>query len=432
MIWDEVVPVEGIEISYRKEGWELHASWPQRGGKHEVVTQVRVDWHGTNPGIVMSTKRVNILSVSAVNQIITVMNRKIGERHDATIDEIVHTMCEDLMRWYKEGKAIDKPDPTKVPEQAGWLMYPIWPAAGATAVAAAPGSYKSFIAEAIGLSLATGTATLHMNTRVPVARQVLYLDWEADADTFASRLGALCRGAGLPEQPWIGYKQMSARLSDVAIGLSEEIGRNHWEAVIIDSMSAAIGGGMVDDDAVNAFWDAVRALQVPALVIAHKSADNIAKKRARFFGSIMSEARVRMAWNAEKSEVTPHVLWECFKDNNTGHIGDKLGWEVELVTTGEGEHRKLTTVGFTGVNPNNIMLTMEQEQQSDTQSDRLLRLLEQQGPMTTSQIAAKLKTSTNQVRSLLSRHDALFSKDQQNRWGVRGSEKRLEPLPDPM
>jgi len=429
--WDEVVPVDGIEILYRKGGWELAASWPQRGGKHEIVTHLRVNWHGVDEGIVMSTKRVNILSTSGVNQVILSMNRKVNEKQNADIAEVVHMMCEDLMRWYQEGKSIANPDPTKVIENAGWLVYPIWPATGATAVAAAPGSYKSFMAEAIALSLATGASVLNRNTTVKNTAQVLYLDWEADADTFAQRLGAICRGAGIEEKPWLGYKQMSARLADVAIGLSEEVVRGGWEAVVIDSMSAAIGGGMVDDDSVNAFWDSIRVLQVPGLVIAHKSAENIAKKKARFFGSIMSEARVRMAWNAEKAEATPHVIWECFKDNNTGHIGNKLGWEVELESAGEKEERSLSTVSFMGVNPSNIMISMDTENTEHTSqvtvAQKITQLIENEGPLTVGGIAARLRISTANVRSQLSRHNELFEKDDRGLWGAAGGR-----LPSPM
>lgn len=424
--WEEIVPVDGIEISYQKEGWELHASWPVRGGKHEIVTQLRVHWHGANPGIVMSTKRINILSSTAVNQIIMTMNRKVDEKHSAEIAEIVHSMCEDLMRWYREGKAIDQPDPTKVVENSGWLVYPIWPATGATAIAAAPGSFKSFMAEALALQLASGATVMQRNTSVRVVRQVLYLDWEANSETFAQRLGALCRGAGIEEKPWLGYKQMSARLADVAIGLGEEISRGHWEAVIVDSMSAAIGGGLVDDDGVNAFWDAVRTLRVPALVVAHKSAENIAKKRARFFGSIMSEARVRMAWNVEKSEGTPHVLWECFKDNNTGHIGDRLGWEIELSSFGEKETRTLSKVSFMGVNPMNIMLTLDESEEAVKAFLEIFELLENKGPMTTAAIAAKLRISTANVREQIGRNDGALSQDHQRRWGIAGV---TQPIP---
>jgi hypothetical protein len=385
---------------------------------------MRVRYHGTEAGLVLSTKRINILSPSAISTVILTMNRAVGEKQSNEIAEIIHEVCEDLMGWYREGKAISTPDPGKARTDHGWLVYPIWPAVGATAVVAAPGSFKSFIAEAIGVQVATGATVLNRNTKVRNPRSVLYLDWEANEETFAERLAAICRGAGLDLKPYLGYKEMSARLADVAIGLAEEIRAHKYEAVIVDSMSASIGGGMVDDDAVNSFWDAIRTMAVPTLVLAHKSAENIQRRRKRFFGSIMSEARVRMAWNAEKATTTNHVVWECFKDNNTGHIKDRLAWEIEIDNTGADDTQQLQKAAFLGVNPNNISLGTSDEperQPVESVADQIAKVLEGEKPMSVGEIAMRTHKSTANVRAQLSRHSDRFDKDSTERWSLVGT-----------
>jgi hypothetical protein len=418
-----VIPVDGVEITYQWDGWEVFASWPQRGSRHEIVSLLRVRYTGMEPRLVMSTKRINLLSSSAVNSIIMSMRKAVPSDDDLRYADLIHAVCEDLIGWYQQGKGISRPDPSKARSNGGWLLYPIWPATGATAVAAAPGSYKSFMAQAIALSVSTQATVLNRNTTLRHHAEVLYLDWEADEGTFAERLAAMCRGAGLEEQPHLGYKQMTARLSDVAISLSEEIMRHKYQAVVIDSMSAAIGAGMVDDDAVNGFWDGVRSLGVPALVLAHKSADSINQRRKRFFGSIMSEARVRMAWNGEKAEDGSAVKWQCFKDNNTGHIGNELAWELDFETIGERDERQLDRISFLGVNPKNVLLDPEEPSgrgDEGTVADMIEALLHEVGAgMTPAGIGSRLNKSSANVRAQLSRHTERFAQDKNGRWWPR-------------
>jgi hypothetical protein len=415
----EVVPVEGIEVLYRHGGWYIEATWPTKGGRNEVVTLMKVEWRGPDPKLVMSTKRINILSSSAVNSVATTMRKAVADIDQPEAEHLLHQVCEDLMGWYKQGGRVSRPHPAKLPENPGWMVYPIWPAAGATAIVAAPGSYKSFAAQAVALSLATGTEVLARNTRIRQEVDTLYLDWESDEHTFTERLAALCQGVDLPLEPYLGYKKMTARLADVAQATADEVRRGGYGAVIIDSMSASIGGGMVDDDTVNAFWDAVRLLDVPALVIAHKSAENISKRKARFFGSVMSEARVRMAWNVEKAEQSEHILWECFKDNNTGQMRKRLAWEVDFLSEGSGEDRQLGAVTFTGVKPHDVLLT-EQDVDGATVATSIVELLDAEGPLSANQIAAKLRKSSSNVRAQLSRHGDKFVKDAaSDRWRNR-------------
>lgn len=399
----------------------MWCSWPHRGSRHEVVTLMRVRYHGTGAGLVLSTKRINVLSASAVNTVILTMNRAINEKQSSEIAEIIHNVCEDLMGWYRAGKAIATPDPAQVKSSHGWMVYPIWPAVGATALVAAPGSYKSLMAEAIGVQVATGATVLNRNTKAREPRRILYLDWEATEGPFAERLAAICRGAGLSLEPYLGYKEMTARLADVAIGLAEEIRAERYEGVIIDSMSAAIGGGLIDDDSVNSFWDGVRTLGVPALALAHKSAENIQRRRKRFFGSIMSEARIRMAWNAETAANSSHVVWECFKDNYTDHYKDKLAWEIEMTSQGVDEEKQLVKASFLGVNPDNV--TIESYDQSERRgpkpvADQIEALLKKRYALSVGEIAMQIHKSTSNVRAVLSRHRTRFYKDSVDRWSL--------------
>jgi hypothetical protein len=401
----EAIDLDGVETHITYQGVTITASWPQRT-RTGIDTNVRIDWTGPNPRLLLSTSRVNLLSTTAKHGLAATLKRAdVG----FDPDPLVHATAEHLIGIYRAGGTTSKPAP-KPRKSGGWLIWPIWPAVGATGVAAAPGSYKSFTAQAIALQLATGAEVLAGNTRTPNTCPVLYLDWEGAEDTFAERSHALQTGMGLDPQPVLHYRHMRTPLVDAAGQVAEEIARNRIGAVIVDSMSAGISGGMVDDDVVNAFWSAVRQLGVPSLVIAHKSDENIRRKRARFFGSVMSEARVRMAWNVETTD-QGQVVWECFKDNHGRSRGSKLAWQAIFDDEGLDEEAWLRSVSFQAISPTNVAVVPE----GSTVSDRMRAVLAD-GPLPQDELALLVGASATTVRTTGNRDKHLFGRDTVGRW----------------
>jgi len=392
-----VVPVDGVDVSYEWRGWRIWASWPVRT-RTDVETTIRVEYVGAaGPQLVLSTTRLKLLSGSALKGLVTEMRRLNIDHED--LNTFVHQLAEDLMGWYRKGQATVYPEPAQR-NGAGWLIYPIWPRAGVTAVAAAGGSYKSFLAQGLALQLATGREVLAGNTRTPrTTTRVLYLDWEADKETFAERLYALTAGADIDPGAHLAYREMRIPLTDAAPGLADEVRSGKFGAVIVDSMSASVGGDLIDASTVNAFYDAVRLLGVPCLVLAHKSAESAKNRSKRFFGSIMSENRVRLAWNAEKSTDGRHLLFEVFKDNNMGVFGSKLAWRISFDHDGEDEDRRLASVTLQGCNPDDVKLASSEK---PTRHDEIEYALHgSDGPLTTGEIAAITGISQASVRAAL-------------------------------
>lgn len=393
-----VVPVDGIEVTYEWAGWKVWAQWPTRAGR-EIQTRIRIHYLGPDPQLVRSTRRLNLESDSGLDKVVMAMRRHRNDDRE-NIDRFVNAMAENLIGWYRQGLATTYPQP-KQRNGAGWLVYPVWSRTGVTAVAAAGGSYKSFIGQALALQLATGREVLTGNTRSPSGSvKTLFCDWEGEEETFAERLYALQHGAGLPVEAALAYKAMRVPLADAAGGLQEEVQRGRFGAVVIDSMSAAAGGDLIDSAVVNGFFDATRLLGVPCLVIAHKSAESVQKRSKRFFGSIMSENRVRLAWNAEKAVDGRTVVWEVFKDNNMGRMGNKLAWNVDI-TQDDGEDHRLEAVAFSGVNPHNVKLASDE---GNTREDQIVYALASAGkPLMPGEIAQQLDMPRGSVGATLSR-----------------------------
>jgi hypothetical protein len=214
----------------------------------------------------------------------------------------------------------------------------------------------------------------------------------------------------------LAYKEMRVPLVDAAAGLSDEIRSGKFGAVVVDSMSASVGGDLIDATHVNGFYDAVRRLGVPALVLAHKSAESAQKRSKRFYGSIMSENRVRLAWNGEKSSDGASVLWEVFKDNNAGVFGSKLAWRVRFGHNGEDETRRLASVTLEGCSTDDVKLESDA---GKTRHDRIKHAL-REGPLSTGEIAAATGIGSASVRAAM--NDAtgkrLFRRTVDGRWEI--------------
>jgi len=414
--FDRVEPVDRVEVTYRVGPWELQCAWPQKFRAGDISTIIRITWLGVDPPrLVLSSTRLNILSGSAKSGVATAMRRIVKDAEGC--DEIINFMAEDLLEWYRQSSTTRKPTPEP---RTGprWLIYPIWPADEGTIVAAATNSFKSMISVAVAAQATLGHEILRGNTRAPKPAPVLYCDWESTEEAFAERLYAILGGAGLPLEPCVAYRgKITIPLADAAEGIADEIGRHGYKGVIIDSLSAAVGGSLVDDELANQFWNAAAILRVPVLVMAHKSDEAIRRGHKRAFGSVMHENRPRMLWNAQREPDSTTVLWEVVSDNNTGRAGYKVAWEVGIDTEGEDDERRLESVTFQAVNPNDVRLAAKE---GDTLADRIGYAIIENGPSTSKELAELVGTSDASVRAQLSRHSEVFTRHPDGtRWDLR-------------
>lgn len=415
--WDTRLPVAGLTVEYESKGLHVECRWPTRASRSAVETIITITDKGAGAVVVPPT-RMNLLSSSARDGLLRGVQGE-GREH---MKRLLDAVWLDLYNIYREQRPTTRPDPTRANGKVDWLLYPIWPATGSTGIAAAPGSFKSWTGQAIALSVATGKEVLTRNTTPPKAPgEVLYLDWESDERTFASRLRNLCFGAQVELEPWVPYREMRAPLVDAAADLADEIAEQHYRGVVVDSLSAGIGGTMVDDERSNLFWDAVRVLGVPVLVIAHKSAQAGRERSARFFGSVMHEARVRVAWNVERSPDTANVRWECFKDNATGHVGKRLAWAWEMHHGSADDPDELMAVTATGMNPNAVDLAPPPDDADGlSQQQRNIVGVLARGPLMAGEVADRLGVSQGTARAQLSRllNRGSVERMGDGRWGI--------------
>ncbi len=422
-----VVPVAGVSVDISAPPFHAECTWPTRGrGAINTVLTVS-DTQVAGGGLLASPTRINLLSASAREGLVRSADLE-GDRRSA-FKMFLKQLAALLVELYQQQQPVATLSAQPEAKPIRWMLYPIWPdSLRPTALVAAHGSLKTYAALACAYSVATGLEVLRGNTRPQTQTSVLFLDFEADQTEIERRLTAMARGIDADIGDKVRYMEMRLPLSDVVADVVTAVGNHGCGAVVIDSMSAAIGGSLIDDDSVNGFWSAVRGLGVPTLVTAHKSVENQRRRGARFFGSSMSENRVQMAWNVEREKSSDRVMWECFKDNNGRLLWTKLAWEWGFTNTHEDEDTVLEAVTADAINPRNVNLR-NRDEKGGTVADGIAQILEAEGAMMPGEIGQQLMKPAATIRTTLHRYTDRFTKLADGRWDTITDAPETLPIP---
>jgi len=187
-------------------------------------------------------------------------------------------------------------------ERPRWLVKPYLEHGGPTVLFAPGGTGKTYLAGAIAITAASGRHVAGWLYGDP--QPALFLDWETDKWAHAERLQAICVGAGIKERPPIYYRRMYAPLAESASSVRKEAERLGAGMVVYDSLGAACGGELESAETVLKFFNAVRSIGRPALVVSHVSkatANAPRNQRLSPFGSIYSENAARNTWSMHRA-----------------------------------------------------------------------------------------------------------------------------------
>jgi hypothetical protein len=318
-----------------------------------------------------------------------------------------------------------------------WLVPPLLGQTGATSIVAPGGSTKSLMALAVAATVASGRAAfLQMPARV--TGPVVYLDWEADADTHNERLAALCKGRGVPVPDNILYRREAAPLYRTARSLAKQINREGAVLVVVDSVMLARQGEAAAEDTIR-FFAGLRQLEVPALLVDHKSKEAIQKKQKGPFGSIINENSIRLMWEITAVDVHgPDRLklkMEQTKRNNVGRLMP-VAFDVQFTN----EEDLTDTVSFQRIDPASIRVFTAAEGTTMDRIESALYLAGAEG-MTVKEIAEELEISDGTARARcndLEKAERAKKRDTGGaalRWFIpeRDDQKEafVEPRPDP-
>lgn len=204
------------------------------------------------------------------------------------------------------------------------------------------GSGKSWLALIWALTLRYGLQT---PWRAPVAKEVLYLDFEDTTAVFQSRLNQAARLLDCPaEMPY--YSAEGKGMPEVWDALRTYVEKREVGLVIVDSISRLGLGKLIDDGTANQGVNMMNRLGVPWLALGHTShagGDHV-------FGSVHWENGARVVIKGESSQAASDesVIGLRLSVTKANHIrrGQETTWAFGFSGDALSEHRPAIVSDF--------------------------------------------------------------------------------------
>ena len=183
-----------------------------------------------------------------------------------------------------------------------YLLYPLIIKNYPNVIFGDPSAAKSTIAVILSQVMMLPWHDNPLGLSVPKYKVVvLYLDWEADAETIQWQATTLQRGIEGVEVLAMHYRHCAQPLANDLDELKWHIGTIGANMLIIDSQGLAAGGELKDTQPAISFYAGLRALKVTSLILAHNSKDKDTKTRS-IYGNQYFTAQARNVWEVRKSQ----------------------------------------------------------------------------------------------------------------------------------
>ncbi len=318
-LWPSINIGIGFEGLYEK-GSELHAEMsvdtvtPLEGG-----SKGHYHWSKFNLGSTRSRAE---------------MVRYLKERNDGIAwASLLEDVVARTVEIWRAGEPIVDLYDIEAEDSPPYLVSPFLPKGETTVLFADGGSFKSYLALAMAVSVTTGK--LIAGVIGPEEKgNVLYLDWETNSREISSRLRWLCRGFGIIDRPHIFYRSMYRALADDGPRLRKEVDKKKITLVVVDSIAPACGGEPENADTMLRVFNTLRGLgDVTRLVISHVSKAGAASKgQATPFGSVFVRNMARSVWELRRSEEGSDrfSIGLYHRKTNGGKLWDPIGFTVQF------------------------------------------------------------------------------------------------------
>ena len=276
-------------------------------------------------------------------------------------------------------------------EGAKWLLRPLVGTTGASSIIGFGGSLKSFLALSCAAGVSTGLARF-TGEKPTTTGPVLYLDWEADAETHSERLKALCKAQDVDPPNGILHRAEAAPLARSVGAISRLVNEQGIVMLVVDSVMLARGGDAFGPEDTTRLYAAIRDIGIPALLIDHKAKHS--KKTDGSYGSIANENSARLQWVITSLKDDGDVFTmrlRQHKRNNVNRIGD-IAYRYTFTRDGD----DLEAVDLKPINPKTV-----KPMEDKSVRVRVWEYLLDDGGKTPTEIAEFLETPAPQVRARL-------------------------------
>ena len=238
---------------------------------------------------------------------------------------------------------------------------------------------------------------------------VLYLDWEMEAEETQGRLGRIAEGMGLPTPPRVFYRRCAGRLVDDVEWLAETVQSKGIDLVVVDSAVPACGGNPNEPESVQSLFYGLRQLEVTSLIVAHVSKSVAAGPQTSPFGSVFWSNLSRNVWQAQKEQEMGEdsmvvALWH--RKTNVGPLLKPVTLKITFTPSFSVER----------VSPAEYQTLAAKLPLAERMAAKLGN-----GAMSSSALAGAIGANSGSVRTTLNRRDDLFVPLTGNRWGLKAS-----------
>ena len=244
--------------------------------KHEVSGEILIENRlpGTNPHVHQA--RLNLTSTAARKTLSGYLNT----RNDSLpwLD-LLEQACVLVLRKFREGVPAIRLADMPQPEGLEFRLFPFIQERQATLIVGDGDTGKSYLAILMSVLVASNTTYLDME---PEPGNVLYLDYETDEATLWHRVNMVSAGLEIPIPDGVFYRQMSQTVAADFDQINKIVIDHDISLTIVDSAAPASAEPEKSEFAI-AYFNALRALKVSTLTIAHVSKE---ERENRPFGSI--------------------------------------------------------------------------------------------------------------------------------------------------
>ncbi len=249
--------------------------------------------------------RLNLLSTRAQGSLANELSKRYElTSYNFTWDAALEQLCVLTLRCLRDGDPVVVLDTEKEMPIPAWVLEPVLPKNQPSLIFGLGASGKSYLA----LAMAACVSIPWTNNPLgwwpgTEPKRVLLLDYETEEDEATYRIKKLRKGMGLPAfRMW--YLHCALPLRDDLDRVSQTVLDNKVDLVIIDSVTGAVGGNLLEAEPVLGYFMALRQLKTTTLSIGHtaKGVDPLQPTRKKTpFGSVFFENFSRMIYETQRA-----------------------------------------------------------------------------------------------------------------------------------
>jgi len=372
---------------------------------HELTAEVAIKT--TVPGMPnhLHQARLNLTSTIARRTLVNYLTDRMNLDWQAMVEQ----MAVLVLQKYREGTPVLKLiDYSPKTGQTEYCLKPLLQQGQATMLYGDGETGKSYLAAYWSCLIALGHQEHNL---VPLEGNVLYLDYETDADTTWERIDRITAGLGerFPEN--IHYRYCHQTVAADFEELRRQVYEKEISFVVVDSAAPAVEEPEAAH-AVSAYFAALRGLRVTSLTVAHR-VKNFRGAPDAPFGSVMwrnlARATFRTISTHEPGASMFTIGLKHTKNNNGVRLRD-MGWRLEF---------DADSATFTPTD----LLEVPELAESLTLSDRIAGALRHKA-LTISDLATSLDASEAVIRTTLNRNlqrFVQFDHDHAKYWGLKAN-----------